>query len=444
MPVCVQDRQLPLGTVLLGLIKNAYHPPRSCLFLPERMDAIVARYLKIPTNRSTRLFFKVLVAACFLVGCEGKSLVDSDPVFANAPPRRSLTNRATVVQAQSEEAESVVKTVSYDTTSAAPLTGNTVVAEVNGTPVFVDDLIGSVRLALEERDEIPEEQKRRIMLTQIQKALGRHIEQQIVLQTLDASIPEDRRQLVEDSLTEIFENEVLQKIRKDKNVTTEAELQDVLAAEGLSIELLREAFFRVQKVNGFLSQRATVPDKIDRTAIVQFYQDNLDQFTTEERVRWQELVLKYDYHDGKQQTAKAMLDLIQQLKAGEDFANLAAKYSDALSAEKKGDMGWLLPEALADKELQQELWKIPAGQTTKIYERNNQLELYRVVEHQQAKTSSLQEVQHQIEEILKDQKFKESRQAVLDELKETANVITIFDNEIAEAQPAATPFSINR
>lgn len=404
----------------------------------------MARYLKIPTHRPAGLLFQVLVTVSLLVGCEGKSLVDSDPVFAKAPPRRSLSNRATVAQTESDKAESVVKTVSYDMESAAPLTGNTVVAEVNGTPIFVDDLIGSVRLALEERDEIPEEQKRRIMLGQIQRGLDRHIEQQIVLQTLDATIPEDRRQLVEDSLTEVFESEVLGKIRKDKGVSTEAELQAVLGEEGLSIELLREAFFRVQKVNGYLSQRATAPDKIDRTEILQFYKENVDQFTTKERVRWQELILKYSYHDGKQQTAKEMLNLIQQLKAGTNFGDLSAKYSDAMSAEKKGDMGWMLPGALADKELEKELWTIPSGQTTKIYERDDQLELYRVVEHQQAKTSTLQEVQHQIEETLKDKKYKESRQKVLDDLKANANVITIFDNEIAEAKPAATPFSINR
>lgn len=404
----------------------------------------MARYLKIPTHRPTGLIFQVLVAASFLVGCQGKSLVDSDPVFSKAPPRRSLSNQATVAQTETDKAESVVKTVSYDMESEAPLTGNTVVAEVNGTPIFVDDLIGSVRLALEDRDEIPAEQKRRIMLAQIERGLDRHIDQQIVLQALNAAIPEDRQQLVEASLAEVFESEVLGKIRKDKNVTTEKELQAVLGEEGLSIELLREAFFRVQKVNGFLSQRATAPDKIDRADLVKFYKENIDQFTTKERVRWQELVLKYDYHDGKQNTAKEMMDLIQQLKSGTAFGELAVKYSDALSAEKKGDMGWLLPGTLADKELEQELWSIPSGQTTKIYERNNQLELYRVVEHQQAKTSSLQEVQHEIEEILKDQKFKDSRQAVLDDLKKNANVTTIFDDQVAEAQPASTPFSINR
>lgn len=405
----------------------------------------MAKFSRTTSLSRFGLLYQAVIAVCVLAGCQGKSLVDSDPVFVNAPPRRALTNSATVVQAQSEDANSVIKTVSYDTTSTEPLTGNTVVAEVNGTPIFVDDLIGSVRLALEERDEIPAEQKRRIMLGQIQKALGRHIEQQIVLQTLDATIPEDRRQLVEDSLTEVFESEVLAKIRRDKQANTDEELQSVLAEEGLSIELLREAFFRVQKVNGFLGQRATAPEKIDRTEIVQYYRDNMEKFTTQERVRWQELVLKYDYHDGKQKTAAEMLRLVQQLKNGADFGELAAKYSDALSADKKGDMGWLTQGALADKELEKELWQIPGGQTTKIYERDNQLELYRVVEHQRAKTSTLQEVQHQIEEALKNQKFKESRQAVLDELKAKANVVTIFDDAIAEQlDESSSPFMINR
>lgn len=408
------------------------------------MDAIVARYPKISSLRPPYLILQVLTAACFFVGCEGKTLVDSDPVFAHAPPRRSLTNRATVAQTKPDSPESVIKTVSYDVQSEAPLTGNTVVAEVNGVPIFVDDIIGSVRLALDERDEIPDEQKRRIMLTQIQRGLDRHIEQEIVLQTLNATIPADRQQLVEDSLNEVFEAEVLGKIRRDKNVTTEDELQAVLGEEGLSIELLREAFFRVQKVNGFLSQRAAAPEEVDRTEIVNYYRENIDQFTTKERVRWQELVLKYSYHDGKQNTAKQMLELVKQLKAGTSFGELAEKYSDALSAEKKGDMGWLMPGALADKELEKELWSIPGGQTTQLYERSDQLELYRVVEHQHAETSSLQDVQHQIKETLKDQKFKASRKTVLDELTTGANVITIFDNDVAEANPAATPFSIHR
>ena len=404
----------------------------------------MARYPKISSLRPPYLILQVLTAACFFVGCEGKTLVDSDPVFAHAPPRRSLTNRATVAQTKPDSPESVIKTVSYDVQSEAPLTGNTVVAEVNGVPIFVDDIIGSVRLALDERDEIPDEQKRRIMLTQIQRGLDRHIEQEIVLQTLNATIPADRQQLVEDSLNEVFEAEVLGKIRRDKNVTTEDELQAVLGEEGLSIELLREAFFRVQKVNGFLSQRAAAPEEVDRTEIVNYYRENIDQFTTKERVRWQELVLKYSYHDGKQNTAKQMLELVKQLKAGTSFGELAEKYSDALSAEKKGDMGWLMPGALADKELEKELWSIPGGQTTQLYERSDQLELYRVVEHQHAETSSLQDVQHQIKETLKDQKFKASRKTVLDELTTGANVITIFDNDVAEANPAATPFSIHR
>lgn len=409
---------------------------------PERMDATVANTLKQPTFH--HLILSVCLALTGLVGCEGKSLVDSNPVFANAPPRRSLTNNATLAQSQDNDAESVVKTVSYDTTSQAPLTGNTVVAEVNGTPIFVDDLIGSVRVTLDEHPEIPADQKRNIMLAKIRESLDRHVEQEIVLQNLNAVIPEDRQQLVEDSLTEAFETEVLQKIREDSKATTDAELEAILAKQGLSIDLLREAFFRVQKVNGFLSQRAEAPDEVDRAEIVQYYKDHLDEFTQQERVRWQELVLKYSYHGGKQQTAKAMLKLIQELKAGADFGALAAKHSDALSAEKKGDMGWLIPGSLADKDLEKELWSIPAGQTTKIYERDDQLELYRVVEHQAQKTESLQSVQHQIEEKLKSKKFADARKKVLEELKENAIVTTIFDEEVIPDKSSFSPFNITR
>lgn len=380
-------------------------------------------------------------AVCALVtiigGCQGKTLVDDNPVFAAAPPRGSLSNKSSVVSNDAAE-ESDIRAVSLAKSSTL-LTGNSVVAEVNGSPIFVDDLIGSVRLAVESDPNIPAEQKQQIMYAQIRKRIDGYIEQEIVLQALNKAIPEDRRALIAESLEEPFQ-EVVSKIKADSNVETDAELNEILAEQGLSIDLLRESFVRVQKVQGYLSTLAAPPGEIDRPELVEYYQAHQDEFTNTERVRWQEITVDFSAHEGRDGAEDTMAKVVKELQGGADFADVAVKYSTALSAEKRGDMGWLERGGLADKELEKRLFELKPGQMTRVMVRNDRFDLFRVVDHQFAQTSPLKEVQQEIEQKIKQQTMQASRKAALDELRDKSSVVTIFDEDDSESEEAS-PFS---
>ena len=380
-------------------------------------------------------------AVCALVtiiaGCQGKTLVDDNPVFAAAPPRGSLSNKSSVVSNDPAE-DSDIRAVSL-TKSSTLLTGNSVVAEVNGSPIFVDDLIGSVRLAVESDPSIPAEQKQQIMYAQIRKRIDGYIEQEIVLQALNKAIPEDRRALIAESLEEPFQ-EVVSKIKADSNVETDAELNEILAEQGLSIDLLRESFVRVQKVQGYLSTLATPPGEIDRPELVEYYLAHQDEFTNTERVRWQEITVDFSAHEGRDGAEDIMAKVVKELQSGADFADVAVKYSTALSAEKRGDMGWLERGGLADKELEKRLFELKPGQMTKVIVRDDRFDLFRVVDHQFAQTSPLKDVQQEIEQKIKQQTMQASRKAALDELRDKSSVVTIFDEDDS-APEKTSPFS---
>ncbi|MEZ6127013.1 MAG: peptidylprolyl isomerase [Planctomycetaceae bacterium] len=374
-----------------------------------------------------------MAGSLLLTGCRGKSLVDDNPVFAAAPPRRQLTNRSTVAATDDASGSSAVRTVSFAKLEEHPLTGNTIVAEVNGAPIFVDDIAGSVRLAIEGNPAIPDDQRQKLLYQQVKARLTNYVDQEIVIQALEQAIPADRRSQINESLEGPFQ-EVITNIKRDRNLTTDAELNDVLANEGLSVDLLRESFFRIQKVQGYLSTIADAPSVIDRSEMVAWYQAHLDEFTTHERVRWQEIVVKFDHHGGRKGAEQRMADVVRQLQAGADFAELAASHSDALSAEKRGDMGWLERGSLADTDLEQQLFALESGQMTKVYVRDTQFEVYRVVDHQHAKTSEFQEVQRAIEQKIKAERQQAARKEALDKLKAKAIVVTMFDDDDAVDQ----------
>lgn len=363
------------------------------------------------------------MCCAFAAGCEGKSLVDDNPVLRDVPPRIRNTNAADRVP--DSDADSVIKSVSHSS-STVDLTGNTIVAEVNGSPIFVDDLIGSLRLAVEDDPQLSTDEKQKILREQVRKRLDAFVDQEIVLQALYRRIPEDRRSEIKGSLEEPF-REIVAGIKRDNNVETDEQLNQILSAQGLSIALLRESFVRIQMVQGFLSSRVDVPEAVDRIEMVNYYNENRDRFTSEERIRCQELVVNFLDHGGHDGARERMSKAIIELQQGTDFADVALRYSDALSAEKRGDIGWLKRGSLADKAVENRLFELPEGEMTKVYVRDDRFEVYRVIDRQDADTSEFQEVQKQIEKMILAERKNAARQKVLDELRDQAIIVTMFD-----------------
>ena len=366
----------------------------------------------------------VLVCASF-TGCAGKSLVADNPVFSETPPRIDLTNRATATTDKPAE-ESVIHAISH--TSAPELTGNTIVAKVNGRPIFVDDLVGSMRVTLEEDPRVSVDQRNQILHTQIQGRLKSYVDQEIVLQALRKKIPEDRQDDIRASLETPFQ-EVLGNIKRDNKVETEDELNGVLAQQGLSIDLLRESFLRIQMVQGYISSVAEVSDTVDRIEMVKYYDEHKEDFTSEERVRCQEIVVQFGANGGRDGAEEKMATVVKELQAGSDFAELAIEYSDALSSEKRGDMGWLTKGSLADKDVENTLFALAEGKMTKVYVRDDRFEVYRVSRHEDEKTESFQEVQQRIEEAIKSERRNQARADAIEKLRENAVVVTMYDKE---------------
>ncbi|GAB5439857.1 MAG: hypothetical protein Fues2KO_02060 [Fuerstiella sp.] len=359
--------------------------------------------------------------------------MDANPVISETPPRSALENRATNTQMASDDQSTPIRAVSH--TSAPLLTGNTIVAEVNGAPIFVDDLVGSIRVTIDADPQLNDDQRQMILHQEIKKRLEAYVEQEAVLQALRKKIPVEHQDKIRESLQEPF-GQVLDNIRADNNVQTDQQLDQLLASQGMSVDLLRESFVRIQMVQGYLQSVTEISDIVDRIEMVQYYEQHPDEFTSEERVRWQEIVINFDLNGGQEAAEQKMATVVTELQAGRDFGELAQTYSDALSAEKNGDMGWLRRGTLADKEVEETLFSLKDGQTTRLFVQDDRIELFRVTRHERAEKSPFQEVQGQIEEKIKQQRRVAARQEAMEKLLSTAVITTIYDDE---PEPVASP-----
>ena len=371
----------------------------------------------------------VILLLLVLTGCAGKSIKEDNPVFAAAPPRRSLSNNTAGLSeprfAMSDDG-SAIRRVSHGTETPEPLTGTTVVCEVNGNPIFVDDLLGGMRQMLETDPRLTDADRDRLLRSQIAKRLPHYVEQEIVLDALRKKVPEEQRNAISDSLEPEFQR-VISSIMTDRNLQSEEQLAEALAGEGMTIDLLRQAFQRVQLVNGFLHTLAESPSSVEREDMLTFYREHKDDYTTGARIRVSEISVSFDENDGRAGAEKQMARVVLQIQKGADFSKLATAMSDSLTSERGGDMGWIQRGTLTDADLESELFEMPAGTTTRVITRSNRFEVYRVTEREEARTQAFTEVQGDIEAILIREQNEAARKLAFEKLKERSTVVSMLE-----------------
>ncbi|MDN5863445.1 MAG: peptidylprolyl isomerase, partial [Salinisphaera sp.] len=139
-----------------------------------------------------------------------------------------------------------------------------------------------------------------------------------------------------------------------------------------------------------------------------------------EEVKLRQILLKPNEIRDDKRAKKQLQDLRTRLQAGDDFAELARQYSDASSASKGGDMGWLqvkqLPPTLA-KQIQQ----LKPNQTSEPFETPPGWQIIRLEGRRQRDLSEELRRQHARQAIGR-RKMAQAGQRWLREMREDAYV----------------------
>ena len=363
-------------------------------------------------------------------GCKGRSLKVPNPVFADAPPRRSLVNHTAdaeeqkLAMAQAAKGTDVQQT-GFSKSNSSPLTGTTVVAEINGKPLFVDDVLGGARQIIESDPRLPDSKRQEVIEATLRKRLPKHVEDELIVQALEKKIPEDKRDAIKKTLEPQFQK-VIAGIKEKEGFVTDQQLNERLAKEGISVDSLRDNFIRMQMVEGYIGTSIKVPETIDREVLVSYYQEHIKDYTPVEEVRFAEIVIRFRDHGGREGAEQAMTNVVTQLQSGKDFGDVAQALSDTMTAEKRGEIGWIARNSLTDKALEDMLFEMQDGQISSVQVRSDRFEVYKVIDHRDPGTIPFQEVQKEIETTLLNDMKMEARTKIRREIRQEGNVVTIF------------------
>ncbi len=159
-------------------------------------------------------------------------------------------------------------------------------------------------------------------------------------------------------------------------------------------------------VDYLLVDAARLRAKIDVPAadVQSYYESHSDQFARPEQVHARHILVKIDESQDLAAARSKMEEIRKRLAAGQDFAELAGKYSeDPGSKDKGGDLGYFGRGHMI-KEFEQAAFDAQPGQVVGPVRTSFGLHLIQVLDHRDAGTQPLSEVEGRIRSILAGQR----------------------------------------
>jgi peptidyl-prolyl cis-trans isomerase D len=158
--------------------------------------------------------------------------------------------------------------------------------------------------------------------------------------------------------------------------------------------------------------------ELSDTEIEKYYKDNRSRFTEPEKVRVSRIYIPYENKDQAMVHAEGS-DLLERVKKGENFGELAKTYSQDEMADKDGDWGLFDWKRLSPAE-QEQVITLSAGETSPVLKLEEGVAILKVTEKEPEILKSLEQVKDRIRTLLSDQKARESAEKEAARLEKAA------------------------
>jgi len=232
----------------------------------------------------------------------------------------------------------------------------------------------------------------------------------------------------------------LDDMRKQMNLDTMEDLEKAAEAQGASYEEFKQNLRNQIITQRVIGQEVGSKLTMNKEEEQKFYNEHKAEMEHPEGVRLSEILIapkppvKALGPDGKPQPpteaenqaalaaaqAKAK-DLLDQIRKGATFADVAKKNSDGPSAKEGGDLNYFSRGTLA-KELEDKVFALKPGEVTDVIRTKQGYVILQVTEHESAGIPTLKEAEPKIQDALYMQKLQPALRTYLTTLREQAYI----------------------
>jgi peptidyl-prolyl cis-trans isomerase SurA len=215
----------------------------------------------------------------------------------------------------------------------------------------------------------------------------------------------------------------LDQLRVQNKMESMEDLEKAVRSEGLSYEdfknNIKNGLYRDEVMRREVGAKA-VPDKVE---VQKYYDEHKQDFVRQESVYVREIFVSTENKTEEEKVAlRAKVDgLLARVKGGEDFGELAKRFSDAGTAKKNGELG-LFRRGTMPANLEQAVFKLNRNEITDVIPIATGFEILQVMGRYEAGQQPVEKVQNEINNILYEQKMKPALREYLDKLREDSYV----------------------
>lgn len=223
-------------------------------------------------------------------------------------------------------------------------------------------------------------------------------------------------------------DEVLKDIREKNGLTQEA-LVKVLEESGAGMESYRNEIKNQIILQRIYRFRVIASAKVNPKDIEAYYQSHISEYKRQEKVKVRQIFFEVDPHNPAKREDLVQvraLEVLERLKAGEDFVELTKAYSEGPKAATGGDLGYFKRgEALPV--LEETMFKLAPGTVSDLIRSKAGFHILKAEEHIYPAPSPLEEVKKEISEAIKKEKAQENYEEWMRKLREKAFIEVTYD-----------------
>ncbi|HXN22186.1 MAG TPA: peptidylprolyl isomerase [Candidatus Dormibacteraeota bacterium] len=308
-----------------------------------------------------------------------------------------------------------------------------IVARVNNEVITLSDL----RRARGSADEDGRQECPRCTPEQLQTLVGdkdKNALRDLIDQSLLVQRAKDMGVSVESELVK-----KLDQIRQQNNLPDMEALEKAVTSQGTNFEDFKNNLRNHLLTELVIGREVSSRIMIDKSAVQQYYNEHKSEFIRPEQVYLREIFVSTEGKTEAEIPAleKKANDLLEKIKNGDDFAELARRRSDGSTAKQGGELG-LFKRGELSKEIEDAAFPLKKNEYTEVIRSKQGFLFLQVQEHYDAGLQPLAKVEPEIMNKLYQGKMDPALRKYLKTLREESYVV-VKPGYVDSAGASGTP-----
>lgn len=316
-----------------------------------------------------------------------------------------------------------------------------VVANIDGQVVLACDVMWQVNMMIEEnRERIPPAQLDEVREQLMKRHVASLVDTKLLYAEFRRNVPPENMPVIEENLRDLFQERDVPRLMKQFKVDDERQLQRELVRLGSSLDDARRAFNEKVLAGEWLRSNVKVNEEINPADLLEYYHDHEADYDYPAQARWEELMVRKSRfkHPGEAYAELAEMGnkVWQKVAANADargpaFADVAKAKSDGFTADDGGVHDWTTKGALKAKVVDEALFSLEVGRMSRILEDDDSFYIVRVLERKEAGRKPFTDVQTDIRDQLKQDRFRQAVEKYLAEIRRNARIWTAYTGPVS-------------